>query len=257
MSEAATESSKGKLNGIGPPLDGHKRQFSNEFKASVAARVLKKGEKAVAVAEELRISGSVIRRWVRDAKSGAVPRAGAVKGVSIGAHGRKAYSDDFQNRAVKRLKAESANKIADDLGIHTSMLYNWARKRGVKTPNPPRIGKGVDKVSDELKRKIVAQYRDGANATELAAKHKIKTGRIYYWAAQLESQPEPAPGASRKGVTPGSGISAACAAAVISFLTHARTAANAMLANGDIKELDEAHLLSQIALKRLLKEREG
>ncbi len=43
---------------------------------------------------------------------------------------RKKYDDDFKKNAVKLSYAspKSVKEIADDLGIHENLLYNWRRK---------------------------------------------------------------------------------------------------------------------------------
>ena len=43
---------------------------------------------------------------------------------------RKKYDEDFKKNAVKLSYAspKSVKEIADDLGIHENLLYNWRRK---------------------------------------------------------------------------------------------------------------------------------
>jgi transposase len=43
---------------------------------------------------------------------------------------RKKYDEDFKKNAVKLSYASPklVNEIADDLGIHENLLYNWRRK---------------------------------------------------------------------------------------------------------------------------------
>ena len=43
---------------------------------------------------------------------------------------RKQYDEDFKKNAVKLSYAspKSVKEIAEDLGIHENMLYNWRRK---------------------------------------------------------------------------------------------------------------------------------
>ena len=50
-------------------------------------------------------------------------------GGTVGEY-RKKYDEDFKKNAVKLSYAspKSVKEIADDLGIHENLLYNWRRK---------------------------------------------------------------------------------------------------------------------------------
>ncbi len=48
---------------------------------------------------------------------------------------RKKYSPQFKEQAVERTKKDGVAKVAKDLGIHESALYNW-RKELEKTGIP-------------------------------------------------------------------------------------------------------------------------
>ena len=43
---------------------------------------------------------------------------------------RKKYDEDFKKNAVKLsyVSPKSVKEVADDLGIHENLLYNWRRK---------------------------------------------------------------------------------------------------------------------------------
>jgi transposase-like protein len=226
MSESATESPISKANGIGPPLSGQKRNFTDEFKRGIVARV-KKGEVASKVASEYQLSGSVLRRWMANevkAKKGKPLRGGGqrkpLNGVSVGPTGKKAYTEEFQRRAVKRLGAgESAIKLAKELKIHNSMLYSWAKKFGVRLTlkkSEPRAG-ADPRFTDQFKANIVKRYRNGEAASKISKQEGIKEGRIYYWAAQEPRESEE--GAAPRATGPAIGFKAA-----ISYLKHSLNA---------------------------------
>jgi transposase len=52
-----------------------------------------------------------------------------IGGGEMGAY-RKKYDEDFKKNAVKLSYAspKSVKEIAEDLGIHENLLYNWRRK---------------------------------------------------------------------------------------------------------------------------------
>jgi transposase-like protein len=220
MSEQTSESTASKANGIGPPVAGKKRQFSDDYKRGVVARV-KKGEAANAVADELRISGSVVRRWVVEAKGS---KKSGRKGVSFGPGGRTVYSDDFRRAAVKRLDAgESATELADELKIHNSMLYNWKRKLEPKHERAPAAKSGSQKYSAKLKTAALKRYHAGERAADIAKDLKLPKHAVYDWesrekklaATAATSQDAP------KAATVGAGHGGK---ATVSYLKHALTA---------------------------------
>jgi transposase-like protein len=236
-----------KTNGIGgpPPIDGQRRQFSDEFKRGIVARV-KKGEVAGALANKLKISGSVIRRWV--AQAGVVRKGKPVrrKGVSVSAGGRTVYSEDFKRAAVKRLKdGESPIQLADELKIHNSMLYNWAKKLG------GAAAATGSKYDAKFKAAALKRYHAGESAADIAKDLKLAPHAVYDWdsrAKKLAAKATSPTGNGNAVAAGGNGVKAA-----ISFLKHARDEMHEALRRGEIKEFDQAHLLSQLALNALLK----
>ena len=222
MSESAMESTTSKANGIAPPVSGQKRQFTDEFKNGLVARV-KKGEVAGAVAAEYKLSGSVLRRWVAAAKGvnkgkpirrKVVP---GIRGVTVGPDGRKGYSDEFKVRAVRRLeKGEPATQLAKALGINDSMLYNWSKKFGAAKGKVPR--KGTDpRFTDAFKRNIVQRYRNGEKPEDIAKEQRVDKSTIYYWASAEKKAAERAPATA-------SASPAHPQKAAVSYLNHALSA---------------------------------
>jgi transposase-like protein len=262
-----TSTAVSKANGAMPPplVAGKKRQFSAEFMSGVVARI-KKGEAASSVGEEYQITPSVIRRWVKAAggkakqskplvaarkylKRGAAPRKQV--GVTVGDTGRKTYTEDFQRRAAKRLQAgESPIKLAASLGIHNSLLYNWAKKFDVA----PTGHKGDPRFTKEFKRDIIKRFRNGERAEDLAKEQKVDKSTLYYWASREAGAP-PAPSKLKRegAIVPGHMPSPIQFREGLGLLKKAKEAADNMQRAGELKELDEAHLLAQLALKSFLK----
>jgi transposase-like protein len=253
MSESTSESRSARSNGIGPPVSGQRRQFTDDYKRAVIARV-KKGESAWSVATELNISGSVVKRWVdkgvaKPKKSTKPAKSAAVlKGVSVGATGRKSYSEEFQRAAVKRWQSgkDKVDDLCDELKIHSSQLYSWKEKFGTK-----RVAKAsISPYTDEFKRKAVMQMGKGKSSQAISAELGISNSSLHLWANQERkgahgdtARESPAP-----AVANAHGVKDA-----ISFLKHAKTEMHEALRRGEIKEFDQAHLLSQLALNALLK----
>lgn len=220
MSESAMQSTVSKANGITPPVAGKKRHFSEDFMRSVVARV-KKGEAISAVGAEYQITSSVIRRWIKSAGT-KVKRGGTkpLKGVSIGPTGRKAYSEDFQRRAVERLQGgEGALELAEKLDIHNSMLYAWANKLGVKLkPFAKKQRDGTDpRYTEAFKRNVVRRYRSGDGVGKIAKELKVDKKKIYYWASMEVKDDEPTLKSAATGVPHSS-------KAAISYLKHSLSA---------------------------------
>jgi len=247
MSEA-TSAGAAKTNGAGPPISGQKRQFSDDFKRSIIARV-KKGEAAAELAAELAIAPSVIRRWFREGVAKPKSVKGLPKGVTLTAKGRKVYSEEFRRAAVKRMAKGNLDALASELKIHTSMLYTWAKNFGVRAAGPRGANKSLPRYTDEAKRRALLRLSDGESAKDVSAATGIKPSALYYWAEQArKGHSAGVPQREAPAAAGASGVKAA-----ISFLKHARTEMHEALRKGEIKEFDQAHLLSQLALNALLK----
>lgn len=95
---------------------------------------------------------------------------------------------------------------------------------------------------DEYKQKVVEEFRAGATAKSLAAKHKIATSMVHYWAKKFGT-----PGGTRQPrvADPYSYKDA------LVYLKHAKAHINASLKEGRLKEMDQAHLLTLLALQTL------
>lgn len=116
-----------------PPLgaDG-RRLFTTEFRRAAAMRVIG-GEAVLAVAADLNVNDSNLRRWVRAYRHPAP---------------KKDFTPEIRAEAVRRLNAgESATKIITEmnLGPHTAIVYKWrnAARRVAQGLPPLRQEKGV------------------------------------------------------------------------------------------------------------------
>jgi transposase-like protein len=259
MNATATEGSK--TNGAHAPLpkakDGERRTFSEDYKLAALQRI-KKGETVGAVSEAIGVHESVIRRWFKSGGLGARKAAkaqGALpKGVAVGPHGRKEYSEAFQRAAVARVhRGEGVQKVCDSLGIHNSMLYNWRdkfaknpKKAAKKTSPPVRQGH----FSDEAKREAVERLSAGETSSALGRELGISAGTVSFWRDSFAKK-----NAKAAGKSAGAGASLTAHPAVrdaVTYLKHVKTDMYALLQSGVIKEFDEYHLNTLAALKRLL-----
>lgn len=257
MSDTATEErSAPKLNGA--HVASKRRGFSDDFKRAAVARV-KKGEIAAAVAKDLDVSGSVVRRWVQGVDVGKPARPTKVKGVSTGPAGRKVYSEAFQRAAVARvLKGESAPQVAEQLKIHNSMLYHWRKKFA----QPQKAAKGKKTIAtrypDEFKRAAVDRVRAGETAESVSRDLGISSSGIHYWvnSKKFKGAKPNALGVAfgKGGGTPDPAHLTAILVAVrdaATYLKHVKADMYALLDRGEIKEFEEYHLNTLAALKRL------
>jgi transposase-like protein len=105
-------------------------KYTESFKAAIVARI-NKGETAHSVARELKLTRSMLRRWVRQAKPGFVVatergKAKDAKRVSTKLGSRQArYTDEFKRRAVARLANEMRLAVAKDLKVSPQTLTLW------------------------------------------------------------------------------------------------------------------------------------
>lgn len=130
MSESSGSAASNGSNGAARPKkpETGRRTFTEDFKRALVARI-KKGEAVAAVAAEVGIVHSVVRRWMNDYK--VKPPSGR----------RNTYSEKFMRDAVKRLNGgEPQSAICKDLKIHNGQLYKWrqnfAAETGVKAAVP-------------------------------------------------------------------------------------------------------------------------
>lgn len=262
MNESAATAegaSPAKMNGA-HPVAGKRREFTADFKHTVVTRVKKGGETAGAVASKLKISPSVVRRWVQqDVPKGSRPKTAkgstAIKGVTKSPSGRKVYSEAFQRAAVARLlKGEAAQLIADDLEIHNSMLYNWRDKLAGKKAKT-RSDRRDRRYTDEFKRAAVARVHGGESAEAVRKELGVSSSGMYYWvhSKKLKGAKASAPGVAPagKGATAGNLAASAALRDAITYLKHVKTDMYALLQSGSIKEFEEYHLNTLAALRRL------
>ena len=91
-----------------------------EFKAAAVARV-KAGEKPAQVGKELKLNGSMVAKWVREAKGKPAPKA---KGG--GKPGK--YSAETKAMALARVRAgESQAAVQRDMKLGHGMVSYWVR----------------------------------------------------------------------------------------------------------------------------------
>jgi len=261
MSETPVESGKAlsvhpSSNGNGAHVPGTRRDFTPEFKRAAVARLA--NQTVAEVSKQLDIHSTVIRRWASETpQKKKMASTTGIKGVARTATGRKIYSEAFQRAAVARLvKGESAMKIASDLKIHNSMLYGWRNKIAGKKRDPhhkpPVAGAAVSKFSDAAKRRAVDRLNAGETGAALGKEMGVSSGTVGYWRQSMASKHEKA--ASKGPVDPAKVASVMIAVKdAVSFLKHAKVEVHAMLQSGAIKEMDQSHLLGQLALNALLK----
>ena len=81
---------------------------------------------------------------------------------------RSKYSSQFKEQAVERAKKDGVAKVAKDLGIHESALYNW-RKELEKTGIPFEEQKIRDAELARLKREVSRLSDENAFLKKVAA----------------------------------------------------------------------------------------
>ncbi|SRR6266403_1476908 len=115
-------------------MASRRRTFSDEQRATILARLI--NEPVQKVANELAISHSVLRRWMK--KENASDRR------------TKKYSDEFKWAAINRVKTgERITNVSRDLKITTGMLSNWINGKsgapGKERKNAAfKVGNGED-----------------------------------------------------------------------------------------------------------------
>lgn len=99
-------------------------------------------------------------------------------------------------------------------------------------------------IPDEIKKKMVDEYRAGASGESLAEKYRLPKSMVYYWISKL--------GAARgKGNTGARGANPHASKDALVYLKHAKVHINTALRDGRLKEMDQAHLLTLLALQTL------
>jgi transposase-like protein len=92
-------------------------RYSDEYRRAALARL--SNETVGAVAKDLTISPTLIRRWKKEMDK---PKA----------DNRKKYTDEFKQKAVARIESEGLQHVANDLKISSGMLSNWRKGKGLK-----------------------------------------------------------------------------------------------------------------------------
>lgn len=196
---------------------GKRRVFDDAYKAAAVAQVKKSALSVTQVATSLKLTPSVLQRWVRESRTPTLPRhekALIKKTVAVVMgkpaftelpSGRRAFTEAAKREAVARWTAgESHRVLCEELKIGTGALSAWRK---------------------ELERKDFQQERT-------KRKYEKRTG-----------VPGPA------GAMPMA--SALAVRDAITYLRHVKTDMYMLLQTGVIKEFEEYHLNVLAALKRL------
>jgi len=177
-----------------------------------------------------------------------------------GKDGRRYFSEKQQRaiaeRAQKLMKTQSLREAAHAVNVNESLLQRWFTK--YKMTPLARAGVRWDghrkEYSDDFKATVVKRVASGEMPKTVAADLDIHPSNIWKWVKDARvKRPQGAPVKSAAAPQPGPMKLPDNVKDAISFLRHAKSEIHAMLARKDIKEMDQAHLLAQLALNALLK----
>lgn len=171
-----------------------RRKFSREEKDAIANAFTASGVNGTDFGRQVGISRTVIRRWVNQlSRKATTKKAGTMAAKPAKKAPKKAtapprkegrhYTDEFKRKAVARLMNETAQKIADDLGLWPSQLRTW--RESLKNPN--RITRGV--YSDEFKRSAVQRVERGEAVLDVSRELGINNSMISQWRKKFSSTP--------------------------------------------------------------------
>jgi transposase-like protein len=260
-----------------------RREFDEDFKRKAVARAKKWTGTTTTLANQLHIHPTVLRRWMTgDLGKTSTAKPTKVQGVSVTRLGTRMYSEAYKRKAVERWNKgkETGTAISKDLKISSSMLSAWRakyspetkraspKKSTLKHPLPTSANPAVSRFSREYKMEILARVAKGERITDIAKEIGTSVSGIDYWRRTLGGKiprtymknrgKEAHAVANALGVPFDSkgGIITPVPVNVrdaISFLRHAKDKMHTALQHGLIKEFDQAHLLSLMALNELTK----
>lgn len=126
-----------------------RRQFTEQAKAKIVA--FAKANGAEKASKQFDITGSVIRKWMKDAKveSRATPR----------------YTTSFKAKVVAYAREHGATKAAERYGPHNSAIYSWMQKDRKPAPHTKNVEKRVQGSIYLLARKLAGEVKLRLQAT--------------------------------------------------------------------------------------------
>ena len=194
------------------------RQFSDDFKARALARLADGSESIHAVAKSCDVGYAVIAGWLKKAQRAN----GLDAGVRTGPKGRKVFGTDFKLSVVARVNAgEDPTKVADELGIRRELVYKWKAGRGLGETGQGNRKVGVDEV-------VAPPQMQAALPAPAQNPARLFVGGVdnEKWDYVLDA---------------------------FLYLKNAMREVERMKRTGEIKRADDAHLLTDLALRQLEK----
>ncbi|HEV8364587.1 MAG TPA: transposase [Gemmatimonadaceae bacterium] len=114
-------------------------------------------------------------------------------------HASRTFSKEFKRSVVAQLSNKTPAALATEHKIHVSRIYDWRKKYGNGSAQPPAGGtakpapvvagrrNAVSGLSLEQKRAAVAELDAGGNAKEIAAKNHVSDASVYAWRKKFQS----------------------------------------------------------------------
>jgi len=187
---------------------------------------------------------------------------------------KRTYTEEFKAAALQDLAAagESVAKVAKRHGIHETLLRNWLKRAHEMQANGEPSGAQPDRwtgpagrtvYSQDFKRRVVARVQAGEAIPTIAREIEVGDAMIRRWAKTVETgapdrhgygkansgHPKPQVNASPPL---GDGAWSNVMDAFL-YLRNAEKELERMQRTGEVRKLDDAHLLMMLALRALSK----
>ena len=164
---------------------------------------------------------------------------------------RRVFTVEFKRHILKRFKAgESISQLSRAVKVNEASLRRITNsgKKGQK-----KLSNKNKRYTEIHKREAVRRLLAGEKRQAVAKDMRISPDSLTHWKQQYAHEFQPKTPAPKR--EPGPMAAPSHVRDAISFLRHAKTEAYASVTRGDIRELDQAHMLAILALNELLKGR--
>jgi transposase-like protein len=177
---------------------------------------------------------------------------------------RRTFSDEFKLQIVGRLQnGETMQAVCTDHQLSTSVVRRWQIEHragnlaSTSTDEPlKRTGNVYQSYTPEFKQRVLAEWNAGATRKQLQEKYKVPASMLSAWKHKAKKNGHAALPVARVN---GNGkahatlepINAHHSRDAIVFLNQAKRQLLSGIRSGDIRDFDNVHLMSMLALNSL------
>lgn len=162
-------------------------RWTLEFKQEAAARV-EAGERPVDVARDLRVPVNTLSKWTRGEGMQRGRRGDAATAATQESNSAEVEAAEMDWTEERKLdictrwqQGESMKALCAEYGVkNAAQVYAWATQRGIAR-DPLRSTVTIPVTRHPQREEVIARYRAGGDAKELADAYSIPIATVYRW----------------------------------------------------------------------------